>query len=318
MGEYHFTTEQELQLGAFHAIEQFWIQQVQCGKFIGTDGVCIAYAYVLHPASIGSIVISSGRIECFLKYKELIFDLFQNGYSVFIHDHRGQGLSGRMLSNTQLGYVKDFDDYVIDFHLFVEQVVSKYSQQQPLLLCHSMGAAIGALHILRHPTVFKKAVFCAPMFGIRPTLPKWLASILLAAHTRLSSESNYFWGQRDYLAVPFMTNSLTHSAVRYDIFRQLYRANPNLMLGGVTSSWLSAALRAMKQISLGKENFAIPALIVQAGNDLVVSNKAQNINAARINNIRLVAIDKAKHELLMEQDLYRNQCLCYALDFLKD
>ncbi len=41
-----------------------------------------------------AIVISSGRTECMFKYEETIYDLYEEGYSVYIHDHRGQGFSG--------------------------------------------------------------------------------------------------------------------------------------------------------------------------------------------------------------------------------
>ena len=113
----------------------------------------------MHPEASASVVISSGRIESLVKYKELVYELYQNGYSVFIHDHRGQGMSGRLALNLQIGYVSDFDDYLQDLNIFVEQVVKPNSVAQLKLLCHSMGSAIGALYCLAHPEDFEQVVF---------------------------------------------------------------------------------------------------------------------------------------------------------------
>src|SRR4030095_13442910 len=76
----------------------------------------------------GAIVIASGRTEAYLKYKELIFDLWNNGYSIYIHDHRGQGSSDRELgvkSSPQKGHVEKFNFFVSDLRKFVTDVVEK-------------------------------------------------------------------------------------------------------------------------------------------------------------------------------------------------
>lgn len=49
------------------------------------------------------IVVCPGRIESYIKYAELAYDLFHLGFDVLIIDHRGQGLSGRMLPDTHRG-----------------------------------------------------------------------------------------------------------------------------------------------------------------------------------------------------------------------
>ena len=52
-----------------------------------------------YPATkpIGTVVISAGRTEFIEKYFEVIGELLDRGYSVLIHDWRGQGLSKRLL-----------------------------------------------------------------------------------------------------------------------------------------------------------------------------------------------------------------------------
>ena len=69
------------------------------------------------------IVVCPGRIESYIKYAELAYDLFHLGFDVLIIDHRGQGLSGRMLPDTHRGHVDNFSDYVDDLAAFWQQEV---------------------------------------------------------------------------------------------------------------------------------------------------------------------------------------------------
>lgn len=313
---HYLSNEQTLDSYYPEVIQPFWQTYMQHGAFDGVGEISIAYAYVVHPQSKGSIVICSGRIESMLKYKEVVYDLYQNGYSVFIHDHRGQGLSGRMTSNSHMGYVECFDDYITDFKTFVDDVVMANSQSKPKLLAHSMGGAIATLTILKYPSLFAKAVLSAPMFGIRPSLPSWLENFLLWLHQRVSKGVAYFFGQKDYVAEPFKHNVLTQSEVRYQIFRQEYAQTPQVQLGGVTGHWLKVALVAMDYIEKNIELCQTPMLVFQAGGDQVVDNKRQTRVVKKMRGAELIVIENAKHELLEEQDKYRGLCLNRTFDFL--
>lgn len=315
--EYLMSTENDLATAYVHNIQPFWQQRVKQGSFAGVNDITIAYAYVLHPQAIGSIVISTGRIESYIKYKEVVYELYQNGYSVFIHDHRGQGLSGRMTANPHMGYVDDFVDYVSDFKVFMDSVVMPHCQSAPSLLSHSMGGAIAALMVLNYPTLFNKAAFSAPMFGIRPALPHWLSASLIKCHFTFNKQVAYFSGQLDYVKHDFAGNDLTHSEIRYQIFRQEYEDSPQLQLGGVTGHWLKAAAEAMHVIERQAHTFPIPALVIQAGADTVVDNKRQARVVSKMPNTSMKVISGAKHELLAEQDRYRQPCVKAILDFFK-
>lgn len=329
MSGYVFSTEDNLGVKYSNAIQPFWQNSVQHGILEGVeqaeqDGkVNIAYAYVLHPQALGSVVISSGRIESLIKYKEIVYDLHENGYSVFIHDHRGQGLSGRMLDNPQIGHVENFTQYVSDFKTFMDEVVTQKTQHKPTLLCHSMGGTIGALTVLQYPEMFEKVAFSAPMFGIRPALPNWFAKLLLKLHAALNKPAAYFFGQEDYDNQPFAANELTHSEVRYQIFRQEYQLLPQVQLGGVSGHWLKMAALAMDDIEQNMHRFPIPALVIQAGSDKIVDNKRQSRVVAEMAlskqpHSKLLIIEGSKHELLEEQDKFRVPCLTAILDFFKE
>lgn len=300
-------------------IKPFWQNKVANGLFGGENGVSIHYAYIVHPNPVNTVVISSGRIESLVKYKELVYNLYHAGYSVFIHDHRGQGLSGRMTANPHQGYVDHFDDYVADLKTFFDKVVSPKSATQPKLLCHSMGSAIGALYLIKYPKDFSQAVFSAPMFGIKPALPNWFArgliKIQFVLEKSFSTHPCYFWGQGNYNPDDFASNSLTHSESRYLIFRQEYEENPQLKLGGITIKWLSCALDAIEFIERNASKIETPSLVLQAGADEIVDNAKQDKVCQSIKRLKKVRIEGAKHELLMEMDEYRDICLKSLLQF---
>ena len=222
-----------------------------------------------------------------------------------------------MLDNPHIGYVDDFADYTTDFKAFMEDIVSQKTTQKPNLLCHSMGGAIGALTVLHYPDMFAKVAFSAPMFGLLPALPNWLAKVLLGSHRTISGASAYFFGQKDYESEAFSGNNLTQSKTRYDIFRQEYQALPQVKLGGVSGHWLKAAIQAIDEIELKAPNFPIPALVVQAGADTIVDNKRQRRVAENMANTKLLVVEGSRHELLEEQDKYRVPSLTAILDFFK-
>lgn len=137
-----FTSEKDLVDTFSNTINPFWEEQVSRGHFIGKGDIEVHYAWCIPNTPRATIVISSGRIESYLKYKELVFDLYQNGFAVFILDHRGQGLSGRMTHDPQHGYVADFDDYVDDLVYFTQKIVIPKQQGSLQLLCHSMAGPL--------------------------------------------------------------------------------------------------------------------------------------------------------------------------------
>lgn len=111
--------EREAEYSAFvnGPLLDFWSNQDE-RTFQGTDDVTIRYVQFTDPAHDKVLVISSGRSESYVKYPEVLYDFFHLGFDVFIMDHRGQGLSRRMLDDPQKGHVERFDDYIDDFSQF--------------------------------------------------------------------------------------------------------------------------------------------------------------------------------------------------------
>jgi lysophospholipase len=298
--------------------------------FKGKDELSIHYAHFDNGANSSVIVISPGRCESYLKYRENIFDLYQSGYSIFILDHRGQGLSERLLSNSYKGYVNNFDDYANDLHYFITTIVIPYSGGRlPFLLAHSMGCAISLRMFQLYPNVINKAALLSPMISIKTgVLPNLLAIYIITLAEKvnqlLSRRPWYFLAQTDYRAKPFKNNKLTHCEKRYEHFIKTYNNNHKVQLGGVTIHWLYEALNTEHKIFSDLNKVNTPLCIFQAGNDSIVENKKQNEFCKQLHNISPqlttetpIVIQGALHELLFEIDDIRSETLTKVIHFFQ-
>lgn len=312
------TTRQFSSEMSLNSVEQqeFW-RQVTQARLTVSPTVELAYAMIKHPDNARAIVVSSGRIESYIKYQELIFDIYQQGYSVYALDHRGQGLSSRLTANPHQGHVDKFDDYISDFNAFIEVVVKPEQHKKLFLVGHSMGGAIGTLYMAQQPDTFESAVFSAPMFGIKLPMNKpfirWLAEKLDNGNKGMAP--NYILGGQDYKPTEFKNNNLTHSKLRYEHYRGLYQAQPQLQLGSPTNRWLVESIDAADKCVSIASNIATPILILQASEDTIVDNQSQNHAVA--NQCALIKIEKARHEIFMERDKTRNKALTQLFKFFE-
>lgn len=305
-------------------LQPLWQQFVHADLY-SHDQTRLRYSYYLAADRAQAVVFSTGRVEMAVKYIELMHEFITAGYSVFILDHRGQGQSARLHTDPHLGYVADFADYVSDFDQFVTDIVTPFGHRQHLLIAHSMGAAIACCYLLRYQHPFQAAIFGSPMFGLHAgKVPSALASKLVAGYGWLRSKINkdsrqYFPGQRHYQQKPFADNPLTHSAERYQWLGQLYNLYPDSQLGGVSWAWLTQAINAMADIQRQASQFNVPVLMLQAGQDKIVSNRAQNtwyrgLPAVLYKQHTILA--EANHEIWMEQDNIRQQAFNAVNQFL--
>ena len=98
------------------------------------------------------------------QYQELAWDLWRQGYSLYLIDHRGQGMSDRMLADKEKGYVDQFDDYVADLKQFHDEVIAQDKPAKLFLLAHSMGgpSRLGLGYLERWPNDIQAAVLSSP------------------------------------------------------------------------------------------------------------------------------------------------------------
>lgn len=310
---YSFSSEFELNSDAEIKL---W-QQVHQAKFNARDGVELAYAKLINPNTDRAIVISSGRVESYIKYRELFLDIYRQGYSIYCLDHRGQGLSQRITQDPEKGHIDNFTQYIDDFEEFIEYVVVPQKHSSLSLIGHSMGGAIGTLYINRHPDTFVAATFSSPMFGIKLPANKHLITMLarqLNSFTK-GKEPNYVLGGKGYEKDPFEKNDLTHCKARYENYKAFYSAIPKIKVGSPTNQWLLESLSAGEQAMLAACHSPVPLLMLQAEQDTVVDNKAQDLSVS--DTCHKEVIPKAKHEIFMEKDTPRSYALSKMFNFLE-
>ena len=311
-------------------LEPFWQKQVTEASFINSQQLTINYAYTIPENAEQLIVVSPGRVEGYLKYKELVYDLVQLGYAVAVIDHQGQGLSSRRLANPHKGYVEDFNDYVMDLHQLIDTELRPKFAGKLYFLSHSMGGAIGLRYIQQYPDTFAKAVFSSPMWGLHAgPLPKSVAKGLVSSaawvNNLVAKESSYFAGAKDYEPPTFDDNVLTHSQARYKYFRDTYEKTPELKLGGITYNWLSQSIQALDAAQEDLSKVKTPLLVVQAGGDKVIDNAGQDLFCQKLQEYghpcfsgKPLVIADAEHELFIEKDEMRNQLMTKIIEFYQN
>ena len=297
-------------------IEAFY-QQGREGTFTGADELSI-YFKVFRQKNDNSpaIMISSGRTEAAIKYKELIFDLYKIGYSVYIHDHRGQGLSGRMLEDPDMGYVREFQHYIDDMHQFYRQEVEPKNHKAVFLIAHSMGGAIGMTYLEQFPDDFQAASFSSPMLE----LPNGACG---GTKLLMGKKIKYAMGQGPYREEPvrFSKNKLTGSELRYNRMNAAYLAEPRARLGGATYQWVNESCDQFEYMEEHIGQIETPFIIFSAENEQIVKEKGHQrfveLAQEQGKDARGYLIHDAQHELLIEKDQQRMQTINQTLWFFE-
>ncbi|WP_434357818.1 alpha/beta fold hydrolase [Parasalinivibrio latis] len=301
-------------------IAEFW-QQRQDGWFPAKDGLQLYWCAFTRPENDKAVVVVNGRIESVVKYQELFYELYQQGYDVYSYDHRGQGYSNRLVTEPKdIGHVVWFDDYIDDLDTFMQGVVMSKHHTQRYMLAHSMGGAIASLYAEQNGHCLNGLALSAPMHGIH--LSPWMKHIAAPVSrivAAINHPARYALGQGPYEGTPFADNNLSQSLPRYTWFRNLYMKEPVIKVGGPSNRWVWQGLQAGRRCVEGAAKARCPVLLIQAGKDKVVSNEAQWQYFRRRQQagqpVSLEVVENARHEALFEMDEMRDQALLATLRF---
>ncbi len=273
--------------------------------FEGAGGARLRAA--LFPATVstprGSVIVHPGRTEPIEKYFEVVDVLRARGFTVLVHDWRGQGLSHRMLPDRGPGHAEGFADFLADH----DRLLAAFASRLPkpwISLGHSMGGCLAMLVLAHGETRYASAILSAPMLGLSLGRTPMIAGRVLAAANRVLGRGGLLARAEAGAPETFEGNILTHDPARYARNVAQVEACPDLALGGPTWGWIDFALTAtdLLQRGDGVSRITIPVTIAAAGEEKLVDNAKSRKVAARFASGKFVEIPGAYHEILQELD----------------
>ena len=282
------------------------------GTLKAPDGVALRFARWPAPQNRkGTVCIFHGRAEFIEKYFESVRELRARGFAVATLDWRGQGLSARALADTRKGHVADFDEYGTDLATFMQEVVLPDCPPPLFGLAHSMGAAVLLRSVHSGQRWFDRIVLSTPLINLLGMRASGLAHTTARVLSAIGLGVAYVPGGDDSVLAlkPFADNPLTSDPVRYARVGAILEAEPALALGSPTIAWANAVFRVIDEFA--EPTFASsirqPLMLIAAGRDEIVSTPAIEEFGIQLRAASHHIIAGAKHELIMEQDRYRQQ-----------
>ena len=287
-----------------------------------SDGMDIRYARwkaTSYPAS-GTVLLLHGRAEYIEKLYETVGDLISKGFDVITFDWRGQGGSSRLLDKPRPGYIDEFDHYLIDLETIMSEVALPDCKAPYYILGHSTGSLIALLAAPAFSNRIRRMVLASPLLGFgKSTISTGSIKVVSGLLCAIGLGEVYMiGGATPDEERPFNGNRLTSDTRRFERNKRLASEFPELSIGGPTAAWVFAASRAMDHVHDPDfhNQISIPTLLVSAGNDDVVSLDAVEDLGRRLRSGSSLTIPGAKHELLHERSIFREQLFAAFCSFV--
>ena len=256
--------------------------------------------------SRGSVFLVHGFTESAVKFSELIYSLLQNGFDVVAYDQRGHGRSGREegLSDPSVTHVEHFDDYEKDFASVCKAMEGKMPKPW-CVFCHSMGGAVTALFLMRHPDVFSRAALCAPMIAVnRKHMPFFLLKAICRAFRIVGKGKQLLFISKPYSGLETFEGACATGRERFEWYALFKDTHPAFQNYSPSYAWLSEALGVSQKLlwPTAPKKIACPVKIYSAGDDWEVNNFAQKLFVRGLKQGQLVTVDGAYHEIYRSKD----------------
>lgn len=223
-------------------------------------------------------------------YRHVAKALVDEGFAVTLYDARGHGHS-----TGQRGYIDRFSDYAADLERVVALACAAYPDTPFALIGHSQGGAVVLDYVLPEKVKANRPQPCcvvaaAPMLEIAIPVP-WFKRVL----------SLIFGPLFPKLA---LGNGIKGELVsRNEEIRRAFGRDP-LIHHVATARWFSEARATGQRLRALASKVTIPTLLLTAGQDLIVSAKAQNDFAAAATPgiVEQKSYPRLYHELFLEPE----------------
>ena len=143
--------------------------------------------------------------------------------------------------------------------------------------------------------------------------------LVLKFYTLIGRRLNPIWKRevQDSKRV-FEGNNVTHCPHRFSWARRMEELHPHILSGAPTIQWLKESISTGQKVLKDKTLYKKPILLIQADQDIVVCNEAQNKFAHEVENCRIIRLKDCRHEVLQEVNYVRNRALVQITQFLKN
>jgi alpha-beta hydrolase superfamily lysophospholipase len=249
---------------------------------------------------MAALIIVHGMFEHGRRYEEFAGVMAGYGFSSYVLDLRGHGVSeGRR------GHVRSFSTFLQDLDRFRREVRGLVPVDLPVfLIAHSLGGLIGLRYLEEYDAPFRGAVITSPWLGTAVDVPRWQ---VLAANVLT----------RVMPAFPFPfhldADELTHDPERAADYRDdpLIHATITPRLFVETASAIELALRRGDRIG-------VPTLFLLAGDDRIVDTERSLAFARALPSpdITIDVLEGHHHEILQERN--RGAVMAEIRDWLHD
>lgn len=286
-------------------------QGAEVGVTHTVDGVALRYACwrADTPRREALVLILQGRTEFIERYGETIGLLLRRGFDVMAFDWRGQGGSQRLLPHSQKGHVESFDDYGQDLEAILS-VADQYGfSKSRYVLAHSMGGAILLNELSKGHIKIERGILSAPMIGLSMIRAPRVAHLFANIFSALGLSAAYVPGGNDNPLMEFKDNPLTPDPLRFGISRTILSEAPDLAIASPTIGWVKTSFDAMVRLqdSETAQKISTSLLFIAGPQDRITDTKATERFVAHLRNGKLLKLQDAEHEILLERDVIRHQ-----------
>ena len=271
------------------------------GSFASFDGCTISYEYFCTKDNHASIILLHGFTEFYKKLYEMTWYFLNMGYNVFLYDQRGHGLSGRTCEQFSTTHVNDFNDYIKDLEIFIEQIVTPASKGCPIhLLGHSMGGAVATMFLINNSHKVDKVILSSPMICPKTHgVPPFVVDLVAKHFGKKDGWKARFPHCKDFNPNVNFNNSSDSSKARFEHNLNLRIENEEYQNSSFTNGWIHEALKVKNYILNSKyiRKIKNKTLIISAPNDNVVYSSLHQKLATLIPDCTLISVPGAKHTL---------------------
>ncbi len=285
------------------------------GYYRSRDNRPIAFRVIRAPKPRGSLVLIPGLSENTAYYKELIYTLTEEGYTVYSYDPRGQGESGSLARDPKVVHVEKYMDYVDDLDWFLTKIVRPETRDYTVL-GNSNGGLTAMRLASRESEIIPSLIAVSTPLRLQPELvPRPLLGLAVKASALVKGMDSFAPTQKTVSPMDDMEQH-RYRPLRLNLQAQERAANPKLARGGGSHRWALEVIKAGRQAVARSHRLDFPTLLVTGTKDRVVSPTEPLAIADELPLGTSLSVQDARHFLLFERDKFRDPAMTEILRFL--